>query len=221
MVITMDKYKKYELWATISVMVFILSAALVILAKNTSIYSFTLEHSTVNQSDISGMSDFELEMSFEQFADDFSSFFGKGYEISGYVIDDKNVEKLDSLKGYYRIACVLMVLSFILGVYCFIILSKCRLYKPFLYGSALAVFMTSFGSLIIMKSDKPVLNGIRDMVLKEDYGYFADGDILEKLLPPEYARYLAISYLGLVFCLILIMVLIRGFIIFRGRPHRF
>lgn len=221
MVIAMDKYKKYELWATISVMIFILSAALVILAKNRSIYSFTLKHSSISQSEVSGMSDFELKMSFEQLSDDFSAFFGKDYEISGYVIDDKNTEKLDSLKGYYRIACVLMILSFLSGVYSFIILSKCRLYKPFLYGSAFAVFMTSFGTLIIMKSNKPVLTGIRDMVLKEDYGYFFDGDILKKLFPPEYARYLAFSYLGLVFGLILIMILIRGFIIFRGRPHRF
>lgn len=221
MVITMNKYKKYEFLATICVMAFILSMALVVLTKNKSIYTFTLNHSSVSQTEVSGMSDFELKVGYEQLADDFSSFWKKGYEVSGYTIAKANVYKLNALKAYYRAAYVFAIISFITGVYCFIVLSKCRLYKPFLYGSALAVFVTSLEALIIMRSDRPVLLGIRNMVLKEDYSYFADGDVLKTLLLPEYARFLALSYIALVFIMILIMVLIRGFIIFRGRPHRF
>lgn len=221
MVITMNKYKKYEFLATICVMAFILSMALVVLTKNKSIYTFTLNHSSVSQTEVSGMSDFELKVGYEQLADDFSSFWKKGYEVSGYTIAKANVDKLNALKAYYRAAYVFVIISFITGVYCFIVLSKCRLYKPFLYGSALAVFVTSLEALIIMRSDRPVLLGIRNMVLKEDYSYFADGDVLKTLLLPEYARFLALSYIALVFIMILIMVLIRGFIIFRGRPHRF
>lgn len=221
MVITMDKYKKYEFLATICVMVFILSMALVVLVKNKSIYTFTLNHSSVSQTEVSGMSNFELKVSYEQLADDFSSFWKKGYEVSGYTIDKANVDKLNHLKAYYRTAYILAIISLITGIYCFIILSKCRLYKPFLYGSALAVLVTSLEALILMRSDKPLLLGIRNMVLKEDYGYFADGDVLKTLLLPEFARFLALSYIALVFIMILIMVLIRGFIIFRGRPHRF
>ena len=221
MVITMNKYKKYEFLATICVMAFILSMALVVLTKNKSIYTFTLNHSSVSRTEVSGMSDFELKVGYEQLADDFSSFWKKGYEVSGYTIAKVNVAKLNALKAYYRAAYVFAIISFITGVYCFIVLSKCRLYKPFLYGSALAVFVTSLEALIIMRSDRPVLLGIRNMVLKEDYSYFADGDVLKTLLLPEYARFLALSYIALVFIMILIMVLIRGFIIFRGRPHRF
>ena len=228
----MDKYKKYECMASVCVAVFILSAALCILVMNRNVFTLCLHnadgmYATVTDArdsdaaDGVAMSEFEIQMNYQQLADDFSSFWGKDYEISGYEITTANKDRLNDLKRYYRLAWIFAIISFAGAVYCFIILSKRRLYMPFLYGGVLAALITSIQAVIFMVSDAPVKSGIRRMILQEDYSYFSEGDILRSLFPPEFARYQAFAYLLIVFGLILLMALIRGIIIFRGRPHRF
>ena len=92
---------------------------------------------------------------------------------------------------------------------------------PFVYGSVLAAFLTSVNSLIFMKSGKEFFVAARDMVFRQNYSYFSDKDILLQILPPAYARWMAIAYLLFVAVLIILMILIRWFILFCGRPHKF
>ncbi len=220
--------------ASVYVAVFILSAALCILVMDRKVFALCPNHadnlyavstgtdvSATGTTDGVVMSEFEIQMIYQQLADDFSSFWSKNYEISGYEITAANTDKLNHLKRYYRFAWIFAIAGFVGTVYCFVILSKRRLYMPFLYGGALAAFLTSIQALVLMVSDAPVASGLRRMILQEDYSYFAEGDILRTLFPPEFARYMAFAYLLLVFGLILLMALIREIIIFRGRPHRF
>lgn len=236
----MDRYKKYQCMASVCVAVFILSAALCILVMDRKVfalcmsradnmYAVSAEADAGTETDASGigttdgvvMSEFEIQMNYRQLADDFSSFWKNKYEISGYELTAANTDKLNHLKWYYRFAWIFAVFSFAGAVYCFVILSKRRLYMPFLYGGALAAFLTSIQAVVLMVSDAPVASGLRRMILQEDYSYFSEGDILRTLFPPEFARYQAFAYLLIVFGLILLMALIRGIIVFRGRPHRF
>ena len=132
-----------------------------------------------------------------------------------------NIKKIAGLKGYYRMAWVIAIISFVMMINSFSILSKRRLYKPFNYGSILAGGLTALHWLILMKAKRPVLAGVRAMILHENYDYFADGDLLKTMIPPEYARSMLLHYLLLVFILSLLMIGIRLFILYKGRPHRF
>lgn len=229
----MNKYRKYQYIATFGVAFFIVSFALCLLVMNRSVFERcvqdyearfpmgnegTQEHASEA---VVTMSAFEMQLVYEQVADSFSSFWGRTYPVTGYEISSKNVDRLNRLKGYYRLAWIVAVVSFFGTVYSFIILSKRREYMPFLHGSVLAALFTSLNALRIMSSKRELLSGIRRMVLHEDYSYFADGDVLQVILLPELARNLALVYILLVFVLILIMVFIRFIIIFSGRPHKF
>lgn len=228
----MDKYRKYQYIATFGVAFFIVSFALCLLVMNRSVFErcvqdyearFPMGKETQNDASeaVVTMSAFEMQLVYEQVADSFSSFWGRTYPITGYAISLKNVDRLNRLKGYYRLAWVVAVVSFFCAVYSFIILSKRREYMPFLYGSVLAALFTSLNALFIMSSKGELLSGIRQMILHEDYSYFAGGDALQVILLPELARNLALVYILFVFVLILIMVFIRFIIIFSGRPHKF
>ena len=72
-----------------------------------------------------------------------------------------------------------------------------------------------------MKSDKEFYVAARDMVLRQNYRYFSDKDILLQILPPSYARWMAVAYLIFVAVLIILMIFLRWFILFCGRPHKF
>lgn len=218
----MDKYKKYQFIASICVAMFIVSFALCILVMNRSVYNKCAENYKFKDenSDVV-LSEFEAKLGYEQLADDFTSFFKGGYSIEGYDILGANVERLNTLKSYYRWAWVISILSFGGAVYSFIILSKRRYYAPLLYGGLLAAFLTSTNAFFVLKSDKNVLQGIRNMIFSEDYSYFITGDIVTRILPPEFARFLSLTYILIVFILILVMVLIRRFIIYCGGPHKF
>lgn len=229
----MDKYKKYQYTATFGVAFFIVSFALCLLVMNRSVFERCVKdyeaRFPVGSENLQShspdavvmMSAFEMQLVYEQVADSFSSFWGRTYPVVGYEISSQNVDRLNRLKGYYRLAWIVAVISFFGAVYSFVILSKRREYMPFLYGGVLAALLTSLNALLIMSSKGGLLSGIRGMILHEDYSYFADGDILQTILLPELARNLALLYILFVFVLILIMVFIRFIIIFSGRPHKF
>ena len=92
---------------------------------------------------------------------------------------------------------------------------------PFVYGSALSVFFTAVNALLFLRSDREFFSAARDVVFRENYGYFSDGDILLQIIPTDYARWMAISYLMFVAVLAILMIIVRWFIMFLGRPHKF
>ncbi|MBE5943609.1 MAG: hypothetical protein E7258_01685 [Lachnospiraceae bacterium] len=221
----MNRYTLYQVLASLCVAAFIVSAALIILSKNRSIYVRcydnyidTLEEQ--GQGD-NVLSSFEAQLNYEHMAEGFSTFFGGDIEFSGYPISKNNVEKLNQLKFYYRLAWIVVVISFIGGIKCFYELSKRRLYKPLLYGGLLSAFFTVIQVFVIFMSKEGTLFGLKNMILKGDYNFFAEGDILIGMLPPDFARILLLAYILIVFILILAMVLVRWFIQYCGRPHRF
>ena len=228
----MDRYRKYSFGATICVALFIISFAFCVLCMNKTVYEKCLENSvsrietdngasdTVTEI-TTGLKDFEAKANFDKLNDDFKSFFKSKYELIGYELDEFNVDRLNHIKNLYRLAWVITIITFISMLYSFIILSKRRMFMPFLYGGVLAAFFTSLNAFLFIRSDREFWVAARDMVFSENYSYFSDNDIFLKIIPPEYARWMAVTYLMMVAVLILIMVLVRWFILFLGRPHKF
>lgn len=225
----MNNYRVHQIIASVSVTIFILCTALCILVQNRSIYEKTNKEyrklmeqtETALKEDDFTVTQFESEVNYNQIADEFSTFFGNDYKLIGYEISHTNVERLKELKSYYRWAWVFAMSSFIVGIRSFIILSKRRLYMPLVYGGMGAAFMTTVFT-VIMACSKDGLGGhIRRMVFERDYSFFSGQDVLVKFLPPEFANRLLIAYIVIVLLLILAMLVIRGIIIYCGRPHRF
>ncbi|MBQ9610180.1 MAG: hypothetical protein IJV15_12150 [Lachnospiraceae bacterium] len=228
----MDRYKKYSLGATICVALFIISFAFCVLCMNKTVYDKCLDKSglqieadaasdTAAEETVYEIKDFEAKANFDKLSDDFKSFFKNKYELIGFELDEFNVDRLNHIKGFYRLAWLMTVITFIGMIYSFITLSKRRMFMPFLYGGVLAAFLTSLNAFLFIRSDREFWAAARNMVLSADYSYFSDKDILLKILPPEYAKWMAVTYIMLVAVLILIMILVRWFILYLGRPHRF
>ena len=229
----MDRYKKYSFGATICVALFIISFAFCVLCMNKTVYEKCLDGSSSRIEEDNGNSDtaaedttyeikdFEAKANFDKLSDDFKSFFKSKYELIGYELDEFNVDRLNHIKNLYRLAWIIAFISFAGMIYSFVILSKRRMFMPFLYGGVLAAFITSLNAFLFIRSDREFWVAARNMVFRADYSYFSDKDILLKILPPEYARWMAVAYLMMVALLILVMVLLRWFIIFLGRPHKF
>lgn len=167
------------------------------------------------------LSKFEAEQNYNQLADGFTKFFGNNYSDTSYEITKENIEKLNKLKGYYRLAWVVVVFSIVGIVYSYRELSRIRMYMPLLYGGILASVLTVLNAVIIMISHSDTLTGVRNMIIHGDYSYFGDMDLIRWILPPDYGMALAVAYLCIVFILIILAVLIRAIIIFCGRPHKF
>lgn len=221
----MDRYIKYQIIASICIALFVISTAVQILAHDNKIYNKCYEkYYEENQSTEEGMpvkSPAEVALYYEQLSDSFTDFFGKDYEISGYELTKDNKDNLNELKSYYRVSCLVALVSLVAGAYCIWFISRRRMYMPFVYGGVLAAFITSVNFLVLMLSDNKVISAVRNMILKKDYGYFVEGDVLLSLFPPEYARWLAIAYVAFTVVLILLMVMLRQFIVYLGRPHKF
>lgn len=223
----MNRYTVHQIIASFCVAIFIVSVALILLCENRSIYSKCYEEYYKEQQEQSEdtakamISEFEAKINYEHLADGFTSFFGNDYEFSGYDIAEANVSKLKELKPFYRGAWVLALLSFGFGLRSFMILSKRRQYMPLIYGGTLAAFLTVMNTFFIVSSKDGILFAIRNMIFKGDYSFFAEGDILLGMLPPDFARMLLLAYIVIVFILILVMVLVRWFINYCGRPHKF
>lgn len=225
----MNNYRLHQIIATVSVAIFILCTSLCILVQNRSIYEktnneyrkLTEQTEAVQEEEDFTVTQFESEVNYNQIADEFSAFFGNDYKLIGYEISHTNVERLKELKNYYRWAWVFAMASFIAGIRSFIVLSKRRLYMPLVYGGMGAAFMTTLFTVIMACSENGMGGYIRRMVFERDYSYFSGQDALVKFLPPEFANRLLIAYIVIVLLLILAMLLIRGIIIYCGRPHRF
>lgn len=217
----MNSYTKHQMIASISVGLFIVYTAFILLVMNQSVYKRCIKDYKIVTEEGATVSSFEAELCFEQLSESFRRYFHKTDELGPYEMSGSNIKKISRLKGYYRMAWIIAIISLVMMLRSFIELSKRRLFMPFLYGGGLAVLLTGFHWLILMRAGRPVLSGVRDMILHEDYSYFSDGDMLRVLIPPEYARRMLFHYFFLVAILIALMALIRLYIIYRGRPHRF
>lgn len=220
----MDRYRKISFWATVCVALFIINFAFCILCMNKTVYEKCFESSVAKESSDSGdviMEDFEKKANFEKLSDDFKKFFKGKYELIGYELDKHNLDRLNHIKWFYRLAWIVSIATLYGMVHCFIILSKRRMFMPFVYGGVFAAFLTSLNALIFMRSGREFFSAARDMVFRENYRYFSDGDVLLSILPPAYARWMAVSYILFVGVLIILMIFIRWFILFMGRPHKF
>lgn len=221
----MEKYRKYEIMATIAVAIFIVCFSLCILVMDRHVYNWCYEdyEKTLTASDIEEkpLSSFEAEQNYKQLADGFSNFFKSDYSDTSYGITDANVKRLNKLKLYYRLAWLLSIVSIVFMVRAFRELSRVRNYMPLLYGGISAAGLTVLNAFIIMVSNGSTLTGIRNMIMHGDYSYFEDMDLIRWITPPGFAMALALTYLCIVFLMILLAAVIRGIIIFCGRPHKF
>lgn len=224
----MDKYRKYEITATICVAVFIVSFSLVLLVSNRSVYGLCYDKYYEELTGIYGdnigdkaLAPLEAKENYEQIADGFSSFFKSDYSGVSYKLSERNVKLLNRLKGYYRFAWIVSIISLAGAIYSFIILSKRRNYMPLLTGGLAASFLTVFLAFVIAMSKAPTLSGVKNMIMYGDYSYFPDADVIVWCMPPKFGMGLALLYLGIVFGMILLAALIRLIILFWGRPHKF
>lgn len=224
----MDKYRKYEITAIICVAIFIVSFSLPLLVSNRSVYGLCYDKYYEELTEIYGdnigdkaLAPSEAKQNYEQIAEGFSSFFKSDYSGVSYKLSERNVKLLNRLKGYYRFAWIASVISLAGAIYSFIILSKRRNYMPLLTGGLAASFLTVFNAFVIAMSKGSTLSGIKNMIMYGDYSYFPDADVIVWCMPPKFGMGLALLYLGIVFGMILLAALIRLFILFCGRPHKF
>ena len=215
-------YTRFQILASVSIAVFILNFSLVLLAENRSAYTKALQKTQAEGQTVEDASgSFESKMIYEQLAASFAKWGTKSYDVSGYQISETNTRKLNELKRYYKRAWVLGILSLGVSIYALIRLSRRRMFMPLVYGALLALFGVCCFALRVMTSGKEIFSALRAMIMRGDYGYFADDDILISVLPETFARRLACWYLILVIALGLVSVLIRQLIYYVGRPHRF
>lgn len=225
----MNNYRLHQLIASVCVAIFIMSGALCLLVRNRSVYERTnkeyretLEEISVESDELDKpLTEFEASLNYNQLADEFTSFFGKDYKLMGYDISKENIDALKQLKVYYRWAWVFVIASLVVGTKSFIVLSKRRLYMPLLYGGGIAAVFTTLFTVIMARAEDGMAGHIRRMVFERDYSFFTGQDVLIKVIPPEFANRLLLVYILIVFILIVAMALIRGIIIYCGRPHRF
>jgi hypothetical protein len=222
------RYRLYQGIASLCVALFIVNMAFCLMCTDKYIYKTTYagwiasgSAAAEDEADYTQPSQFQAELTFQELSDDFLTFFGGGYELTGYELNDDNIKALNSLKWRFRKSVFVVVLSIAGLVYCYITLSRRRDLYPLLYGSVLSVFFTAVRALFIVLARHGVRAGIRAMIISRDYGYFSQGDILEKLLPPDYARFMGLLYIGWVAVLALAVLLVRRLIIYEGRPHRY
>lgn len=217
------KNRMYQIFASICVAVFIVNMAFCLMCGNKFVYNrIYMQQGVENKTeDTEAISDFQARIIFSQLSDDFITFFKDEYNITGYEITKDNVRKLNAMKSYYRKAVLMVILSIAGFVYCYVELSKRRELAPLAYGSALALFLLALRTFFIVTSKKGVKHAVRLMLLKRDYSYFVDGDVLSELFPPDYARYMALLYVAYVIALIFIVLLIKRIIVWAGKPYKY
>ena len=205
--------------ASICISVFIVCFGIVLLAFNRWVYHAT--GTNTRTEDGVTFTQAEADLYYEQIADSYCSVFKGRYDVAGYTLTDTNIHQLNRLKGYYRLAWILSILSFAGIIYSFRRLWRRRETMPCFYGSAGGALLTAVLLLRIVFSKQEVMRGLKDMIFKQDYSYFQSGDLLCRLLSGAYARNMLLMYLGIVAAEIAVFVLIRVIIRFAGRPHRF
>lgn len=205
--------------ASICISVFIVCFGIVLLAFNRWVYHAS--GTNTQTEDGVTFTQAEADLYYEQIADSYCSFFKGRYDVAGYTLTDTNIHQLNRLKGYYRLAWILSILSFAGIIYSFRRLWRRRETMPCFYGSAGGALLVAVLLLRIVFSKREVMRGLKDMIFKQDYSYFQSGDLLCRLLSGAYARNMLLMYLGIVAAEIAVFVLIRVIIRFAGRPHRF
>lgn len=217
------KNRIYQVAASVCVAVFIVNMAFCLMCGNKFVYNriYMQQGDEIRTEDEAELSDIQAEIIFSQLSDDFITFFKGDYDITGYDITKDNVKRLNALKWRYRKSVLLVILSVLGFIYCYIELAKRRELAPLVYGSVLSLFLLAFRAFIIMISKSGVNYYIKLMLLKRDYGYFGEGDILSRLFPPDYARYMALLYVGYVVALACCVLLIRKLIVWAGKPHKY
>ena len=214
-----EEYRRFRWIASICISVFIVCFGIVLLAFNRWVYHAT--GTNTQTEDGVTFTQAEADLYYGQIADSYCSFFKGRYDVAGYTLTDTNIHQLNRLKGYYRLAWILSILSFAGIIYSFRRLWRRRETMPCFYGSAGGALLAVVLLLRIVFSKREVMRGLKDMIFKQDYSYFQSGDLLCRLLSETYARNMLLMYLGIVAAEIAAFVLIRVIIRLAGRPHRF
>ena len=219
------KIKICQVIASICVAVFIVDFAFCLMCGSKFVYNRIYMQEGVQlmteDDEDEPLTDFEAQVIFSQLSDDFTTFFKSDYDIAGYELTQDNLRFLKEMKGYYRRAVVMVILSVGGFVYCYVELSKRRELGPLLYGSALACFLLALRILFITIAKKGIRYYLQLMILRRDYSVFGEGDVLSKLFPADYARGMAVVYVGYALILTLGVLIVRKLIIKAGKPHKF
>lgn len=232
-----NRYRLYRAVATICIALFVANMAFCLMCTDKYIYKKTYAGwieseedeseeedvaASTSEVDYTRLSQFQAELIFQELSDDFLAFFSSKFEITGHELNAENVKALNTLKWRFRKSVVVVILSVIVFTYCYAkSLHRRRDLLPFLYGSILSVTFAGLKILSVVLARHGVKAGIKAMILHGDYGYFSQGDILEKLIPQDYARFMGLLYIFWVVVFVLVVLLVRKLIIFAGRPHKY
>lgn len=237
MVNKMFNNKRYQILATVSIGVFIVCFAVIMTAWNRGIYDKCIEQASdrffieyVTKGYTTGTIDtkynkelisLELSVNYDKLADDFCDYFEDEYQVADVKLVENNIEGLNAIKVYYRWSLWICVFSIFGIIYAMLHLYRGRYYTPITYGGLFGLGLLALQGLALIMSDNVVVNGLRNMIFHQDYGFFQDGDILLYMLPPEYARWLAIAYFSFGILMAVVFFVIRGITIKRTKPHKF
>lgn len=221
----MNRFNKYQICATLCIAIFIVSFSIGVLSRDRKVYRIALDNYYVDIEEeeyANGeLTKHQMKLCYDIIADKTTSMKSGSYDIPGYSISAVNIDRLKSINTAVRAARMIAILSFVGFVYCFILLSRRRMYMPLAYGSAFATLLTSLGALVILLAKKGLLKGIRDMILYNNYSYFVEGDIVRRLLIPDFARMIGIEFLMIDLFVILVFAVANYMIKRSGRPHEF
>lgn len=233
----MKNYRRYKILATVSIGVFIVCFAVIMTAWNRSIYEkcieqasdkFYVEYVTKEYTTGSVVTKYnkelvalELTLNYEKLADAFCAYFEDEYDIPNNELLENNTEGLNAIKVYYRWSVWLCLFSIVGIVYSMLHLYKGRYYSPYTYGGLLGILLLLIQGLGLILSDNVVFSGLKQMIFYQDYSFFKEGDVLLLMLPPEYARWLAIGYFIFGFGMSVVFFVLRGITIYRTKPHKF
>lgn len=233
----MKNYRRYKILATISIGIFIVCSAVIMTAWNRSIYEkcieqasdkFYVEYVTKGYTTGSVVTKYnkelvalELKLNYEKLADAFCAYFEDEYKIPSNELLENNTEGLNAIKVYYRWSVWMYIFSIVGIVYSMLHLYKGRYYSPYTYGGLLGILLLLIQGLGLILSDNVVFNGLKQMIFFQDYSFFKEGDVLLLMLPPEYAKWLAIGYFIFGLGMSVVFFVLRGITIYRTKPHKF
>lgn len=224
----MNRYKILQIISSVSVAVLIVSLSLALTMMNRGIYKLCLNDWYEDMQDLPAESEYEgldkarTALCYETLADRVTKIKEQNsFSVPDYDILPENEEKLAELNGVYRTSMRAVLISAVITIYCFIRLARRRQYNPLGYGAALATLLVSLEALYVMFSEAALPKGIRDMILYRDYGYFAKGDVIRLIIPPDFARWLFVGYILFVLLVLTAFVLIKLFTYLNGKPYEF
>lgn len=221
----MKRLNRYQLCATLCIAIFIISVSVCILSRDRKAYRYSLDKyydrlSETEKTEL-GLTKDEMISCYDELADDVTSFFEKSYQQKEHEIAAVNVDRLTAINKYVRGAWLIAIFSAVGFVYCFIVLSRRRLYMPLAYGTAVSAFFTSLLAFFYMLSKRALIKGVRKMILYKNYDYFVSGDIVRKIIPPSFARALLGKFLMIEATVMLLFFIAHLIVVRSGRPHKF